>query len=134
MSHLHNINSNQMNHIAGSISSPMSTYPLQSYHLRSTYFHQHCQWFFDPPPAKKLSLKIASEHETGTVLHDCWKLNISAPILNFAASDCRTWNASIAIWNSSFPGQMGTLIDRFCPENMAKEYSLNTTSRKIVIR
>ena len=48
--------------------------------------------------------------------------------------DCLTWNATIAIWNSSLPDQIGTLIDRFCPEKDAKEYILNVMARKIVIR
>ncbi len=48
--------------------------------------------------------------------------------------DCTTWNATIAIWDTKMPDQIGTLIDRFCPEISAKEYTLNTTSRKIVIR
>ena len=65
ITHKHQINFWILFHL-GSLSSPMSTHPLQSYHLRSTYFHQYCQWFFDPPPARKLSLKIASEHETGS--------------------------------------------------------------------
>ena len=52
----------------------------------------------------------------------------------FFSADCLTWNATIAIWNASLPDQIGTLIDRFCPEISAKEYILNITTRKIVIR
>ena len=48
--------------------------------------------------------------------------------------DCLTWNATIAIWNPKLSDQIGTLIDRFCPEISAKEYILNITARKIVIR
>ena len=50
------------------------------------------------------------------------------------SADCLTWNATIAIWNASLPDQIGTLIDRFCPEISAKEYILNITTNKIVIR
>ena len=52
----------------------------------------------------------------------------------FFTGDCLTWNATIAIWDNGFPDQIGTLIDRFCPEISAKEYILNITARKIVIR
>ena len=48
--------------------------------------------------------------------------------------DCLTWNATIAIWDPKLSDQIGTLIDRFCPEISAKEYILNITARKIVIR
>ena len=58
--------------------------------------------------------------------------NIVSPL--FFSADCLTWNATIAIWNASLPDQIGTLIDRFCPEISAKEYILNITTRKIVIR
>ena len=51
----------------------------------------------------------------------------------FSSADCQTWNASIAIWNTSLPNQMGTLIDRFCPDIKAKEYSLDISEKKIVI-
>ena len=54
--------------------------------------------------------------------------------LSFFPGDCLTWNATIAIWDNGFPDQIGTLIDRFCPEISAKEYILNITARKIVIR
>ena len=53
--------------------------------------------------------------------------------LYLSTADCQTWNASIAIWNTSLPNQMGTLIDRFCPDIKAKEYSLDISEKKIVI-
>ena len=56
---------------------------------------------------------------------------LSYPML---LGDCLTWNATIAIWNPKLSDQIGTLIDRFCPEISAKEYILNITARKIVIR
>ena len=58
---------------------------------------------------------------------------LSSSFLLFSG-DCLTWNATIAIWDNGFPDQIGTLIDRFCPEISAKEYILNITARKIVIR
>lgn len=96
----------------GSLESPLAASPAQSYHPSSTYFHQQCQWFFDPPPSRQLILKISTAQKM---------------------TDCLTWNATIAIWNTSYPDQIGTLIDRFCPEISAKEYILNTTARRIVI-
>ena len=48
--------------------------------------------------------------------------------------DCTTWNATIAIWDSLSPNQIGTRIDRFCPEISSKEYVLNTENNKIAIR
>lgn len=96
----------------GSLESPLAASPAQAYHPSSTYFHQECQWFFDPPPARQLILKISTAQKM---------------------SDCLTWNATIAIWDNGFPDQIGTLIDRFCPEISAKEYILNITARKIVI-
>jgi len=96
----------------GSLESPLAASPSQAYHPSSTYFHQECQWFFDTPPARQLILKISTAQKM---------------------SDCLTWNATIAIWDNGFPDQIGTLIDRFCPEISAKEYILNITARKIVI-
>ena len=55
-------------------------------------------------------------------------------VISLLLGDCLTWNATIAIWNPKLPDQIGTLIDRFCPEISAKEYILNITTRKIVIR
>eukprot|EP00093_Oithona_nana_P013342 13342.XXX_253715_241698_1 [CDS] Oithona nana genome sequencing. len=95
----------------GSLESPLAP-SSEAYHPSSTYFHQECQWFFDPPPARQLILKISTAHKM---------------------SDCLTWNATIAIWNPKLSDQIGTLIDRFCPEISAKEYILNITARKIVI-
>ena len=47
-------------HFAGSLESPLAASPAQAYHPSSTYFHQECQWFFDPPPARQLILKIST--------------------------------------------------------------------------
>jgi len=33
-----------------------------------------------------------------------------------------------------FTQQVGAVIDKFCPEIISKEYILNTTEKKIVIR
>ena len=49
----------------GSLESPMALSPAQSYYPSSTYFHQHCQWFFDPPPSTKVVLKISTMQEGG---------------------------------------------------------------------
>ena len=49
--------------ISGSLESPMAASPAQSYHPSSTYFHQECQWFFDPPPSRQLILKISTAHK-----------------------------------------------------------------------
>ena len=40
---------------------------------------------------------------------------------SFFSGDCLTWNATIAIWDNGFPDQIGTNIDRFCPEISAKD-------------
>ena len=48
-------------HFAGSLESPLAA--SQAYHPSSTYFHQECQWFFDPPPARQLILKISTAHK-----------------------------------------------------------------------
>ena len=132
--------------ISGSLESPLSASPIQSYHQSSTYFYQNCQWFFDPPPARELQMKISTTQTMGmffqsiSVSIDVWHhLLLPQNIFNynfcnlFIAADCQTWNASIAIWNTSLPNQMGTLIDRFCPDIKAKEYSLDISEKKIVI-
>ena len=54
--------------IAGSLESPLAASPAQSYHPSSTYFHQQCQWFFDPPPSRQLILKISTAQKMGSVL------------------------------------------------------------------
>ena len=132
--------------ISGSLESPLSASPIQSYHQSSTYFYQNCQWFFDPPPAKELLMKISTTQTMGkftffVLLSITLKTNINFGNENylfvnpelFSSADCQTWNASIAIWNTSLPNQMGTLIDRFCPDIKAKEYSLDISEKKIVI-
>ena len=51
---------------AGSLESPMALSPAQSYFQpTSTYFHQHCQWFFDPPPSRQLVLDISTLQKGG---------------------------------------------------------------------
>ena len=51
-------------HFAGSLESPMAaSSSSEAYHPSSTYFHQECQWFFDPPPARQLILKISTAHK-----------------------------------------------------------------------
>ena len=132
--------------ISGSLESPLSASPIQSYHQSSTYFYQNCQWFFDPPPAKELLMKISTTQTMGKftvfiLLSTTFKTKISEMEIIllfdnpeiFSSADCQTWNASIAIWNTSLPNQMGTLIDRFCPDIKAKEYSLDISEKKIVI-
>ena len=49
-------------HFAGSLESPLAP-SSEAYHPSSTYFHQECQWFFDPPPARQLILKISTAHK-----------------------------------------------------------------------
>ena len=45
----------------GSLESPLTaSSSTQAYHPSSTYFHHECQWFFDPPPARQLILKIST--------------------------------------------------------------------------
>ena len=45
----------------GSLESPLAaSSSTQAYHPSSTYFHHECQWFFDPPPARQLILKIST--------------------------------------------------------------------------
>ena len=51
--------------ISGSLESPLSASPIQSYHQSSTYFYQNCQWFFDPPPARELQMKISTTQTMG---------------------------------------------------------------------
>ena len=51
--------------ILGSLESPLAASPAQSYHPSSTYFHQQCQWFFDPPPSRQLILKISTAQKMG---------------------------------------------------------------------
>ncbi|XP_059096393.1 uncharacterized protein LOC131890919 [Tigriopus californicus] len=96
----------------GSLESPLSHTNAQSYFPSSTYFHQHCQWFFDPPPARQLVLEISTTDN---------------------AVDCNIWNATIGIWDVDTPTKLGPKIDRFCPEIMSKEYVLDTTNKKIAI-
>ena len=55
--------------ISGSIESPLSASPIQSYHQSSTYFYQNCQWFFDPPPARELLMKISTTQTMGKLHH-----------------------------------------------------------------
>ena len=51
--------------LSGSLESPLSASPIQSYHQSSTYFYQNCQWFFDPPPARELLMKISTSQTMG---------------------------------------------------------------------
>ena len=37
------------------------------------------------------------------------------------SGDCLTWNATLAIRDNGFTDQIGTNIDRFCPEIRAKD-------------
>ena len=55
--------------ISGSLESPLSaSSSTQAYHPSSTYFHHECQWFFDPPPAKQLILKISTAQKMSKYL------------------------------------------------------------------
>ncbi len=55
--------------IIGSLESPMSLSPAQSYFQpTSTYFHQNCQWFFDPPPSRQLVLEISTMQKGGNIM------------------------------------------------------------------
>ena len=55
--------------LSGSLESPLSASPIQSYHQSSTYFYQNCQWFFDPPPARELLMKISTTQTMGKLHH-----------------------------------------------------------------
>jgi hypothetical protein len=57
---------------SGSLESPLAASPAQSYHPSSTYFHQQCQWFFDPPPSKQLILKISTAQKMGQSSETLW--------------------------------------------------------------
>ena len=37
----------------------------------STYFHQSCQWFFDPPPSRQLVLEISTMQKGGKKEQTC---------------------------------------------------------------
>ena len=75
--------------ISGSLESPLSASPIQSYHQSSTYFYQNCQWFFDPPPARELQMKISTTQTMGMFIQSisvsiygkkCYKIIISTKV------------------------------------------------------
>ena len=71
--------------ISGSLESPLSaSSSTQAYHPSSTYFHHECQWFFDPPPAKQLILKISTAQKMSKYMQH----RISRKISFFKSGSC----------------------------------------------